>query len=137
MKEKVVVPTVLYGAVTWNMRESKRNRLDVFEMSCLKSMVWVTRMDRVRNEEVKKASGDCEKDVRKGRSEGVELVWACEECLTKRVWKTEMSGPNLRGRPRKGWMEGVERARGLRDMSMEQGRECTSDRHEWRAVVCE
>ncbi len=28
-----------------------------------------------------------------------------EECLTKRVWKAEVSGLNLRGRSRSGWME--------------------------------
>ncbi len=50
--EGVVVPTALYGAETWNVRESERNSLDVFEMRCLRSMVGVTRMDRVRNEEV-------------------------------------------------------------------------------------
>ncbi len=45
-----------------------------------------------------------------------------------------MSGLNLRGRPRRGWIE--EKAIGLRGMSVEQGRESASDRHEWRAVVC-
>ncbi len=56
--------------------------------------------------------------------------------LTKRVWKAEVSGPNLKGRPRRGWMEGVEKALGLRGMSVEQGRESASDRREWGAVVC-
>ncbi len=52
--EGVVVPTVLYGAETWNVWEAERNRLDVFEMRCLRSIVGVTRMDRVRNEEVRR-----------------------------------------------------------------------------------
>ncbi len=43
--EGVVVPTAQYGPETWNVRESERNRLDVFEMKCLKSMVGVTIMD--------------------------------------------------------------------------------------------
>ncbi len=59
-----------------------------------------------------------------------------KEQLTKRVWKAEVSGLNLRGRHRMGWMEGVERALGLQRMSVEQGRESASDRREWRAVVC-
>ncbi len=36
---------------TCNVREAERNRLDVFEVRCLRSMAGVTRMDRVRNEE--------------------------------------------------------------------------------------
>ncbi len=43
--EEVVVPTPLYGAEIWNVRESERNRLGVFVMRCLRSMVGVTRMD--------------------------------------------------------------------------------------------
>ncbi len=50
----VVLPTVLYGAETLNIREPERNRLDVFEMRCLRSVVGVTRMDRVKNEEVRR-----------------------------------------------------------------------------------
>ncbi len=52
--EGVVIPTALYGAETWNVRESERNRLDVFETRCLGSMVGITRMDRVKNMEVRR-----------------------------------------------------------------------------------
>ena len=137
--EGVVVPTAMYGAETWNVREAERNRLDVFEMRCLRSMVGVTRMDRVRNEEVRRRTGM----VRK-MSERVDqrvLSWyghvvrMDEERLTKRVWKASVSGVNLRGRPRKGWMEGVERALSMRGLSVEQGRRSASNRREWKAVV--
>ncbi len=122
------------------MRESERNKLDVFEMRCLRSMVGVTRMDRVRNEEVKRRAR-----IVKKMSERVDqrvldwyghVVRKSEERLTKRVWKAEVSGPNLTGRHRRGWMEGVERGLGLRGMSVEQGKESASDRREWIAVVC-
>ena len=43
------MPTVLYGAETWGLRESERKKLNVFEMRCLRSMIGVTRRDRVRN----------------------------------------------------------------------------------------
>ncbi len=55
--EEVVVPTALYSVETRNVRESERHRLDVFEMRCLRSMVGVTRKDRVRNEEVRMRVG--------------------------------------------------------------------------------
>ncbi len=50
----IVVPTSLYGAETWNVRESERNKLDIFEMWCFRSMRGVTRMDRERKEEVRR-----------------------------------------------------------------------------------
>ncbi len=62
--EGVVVPTALYGAQTWNVRESERNRLDVFEMRCLRSKVGITRMDRMMNEEVRRRAGIVRVDQR-------------------------------------------------------------------------
>ena len=35
--ERVIVLTVLYRAETWALRESERNKLNVFEMKCLRS----------------------------------------------------------------------------------------------------
>ncbi len=46
LNEGVIVPTVLYGAEAWGLREAERRRLNVFEMKCLRSMIGVTRMDR-------------------------------------------------------------------------------------------
>ena len=48
----VVVPTALDGAETWSMRSANREKVNVLEMKCLRSVVVVTRMDRVRNKEV-------------------------------------------------------------------------------------
>ena len=55
--ERVIVPTVLYGAETWGLRESERKKLNVFEMRCLRSMIGVTRRDRVRNTVIRERTG--------------------------------------------------------------------------------
>ena len=52
--EGVVVPTTLYGADAWGMRSAERKKVNVLEMKCLRSVVGVSRMDRVRNEEVRR-----------------------------------------------------------------------------------
>ena len=51
--ERVIVPTALYGAEAWGMRSAERRKLIVLEMKCLKSLVVVSRMYSVRNEEVR------------------------------------------------------------------------------------
>ncbi len=71
--EGVVVPTALNGAETWNMGAAERKRLNVMEIRCLRSMCGVTRMDRVRNEELRRRPGD-EKEVAERAEQG---VWAC------------------------------------------------------------
>ena len=55
--ELVIVPTALYGAEAWGMRSAERWKVNVLEMECLRSLVGVSRMDRVRNEEVRRRAG--------------------------------------------------------------------------------
>ena len=55
--EGVIVPTALYGAEAWCMRSAERRKVNVLEMKCLRSLVAVSRMDRVRNEEVRRRAG--------------------------------------------------------------------------------
>ena len=51
--EGVIVPTALYGAEAWGMRSAERRTVNILEVKCLRSLVGVSRMDRVRNEEVR------------------------------------------------------------------------------------
>ena len=55
--EGVIVPTALYGAEAWAMRSAERRKVNVLEMKCLRSLVGVSIMDRVRNEEVRRRAG--------------------------------------------------------------------------------
>ena len=137
--EGVAVPTALYGSETWSMGVAEKRKLNVMEMKCLRSMCGVTRMDRVRNEEVRRRTG-----VRKelsGRAEQSVLRWfghmerMDEDRMVKKIMRSDAGGARLRGRPRLGWMEGVKRALSERGMSVEQGRMIVRDRNEWRRVV--
>ena len=55
--EGVIVPTALYGAEAWGMRSAERTKVNVLAMKCLRSLVGVSRMDRVRNEDVRRRAG--------------------------------------------------------------------------------
>ena len=55
--EGVIVPTALYRAQAWGMRSADRRKVNVLEMKCLRSLVGVSRIDRVRNEEVRRRAG--------------------------------------------------------------------------------
>ena len=55
--EGVIVTTALYGAEAWGMRSAERRKVIVLEVKCLRSLVGVLRMDRVRNEEVRRRAG--------------------------------------------------------------------------------
>ena len=55
--EGVIIRTALYGAEAWSMRSAERIKVNVLEMKCFRSLVKVSRMDRVRNEEVCRRAG--------------------------------------------------------------------------------
>ena len=65
--EGVIVPMALYREEAWGMRSAReeawgmrsaeRRKVNVFERQCLISLVGVSRLDRVRNEEVQRRAG--------------------------------------------------------------------------------
>lgn len=137
--ESVVVPTVLYGSETWGMKEAEKRRLDVLEMNCLRSMVGVTRMDRIRNEEVRRRTG-----VVRELSSRVDqrvLRWfghmerMSEERLVKKVMNSEVIGRRARGRPKFRWMDGVKRVLNEKNITLEEAKERARDRSGWREIV--
>ena len=55
--EGVIVPISWYGSEAWGMRSAERSIANVLQMKCLRSLVGESRMDRVRNEEVRIRAG--------------------------------------------------------------------------------
>ena len=55
--------------------------------------------------------------------------------MARRVLMAEVSVVRVRGRPRLGWMDGVNVAVGNRAMTVEAARQCAKDWKVWRALV--
>ena len=98
--EGVILPTALRGAEAWGMRRAERRKLNVLEMKCLRSLVGVSRMDRVRNKEVRKRAG-IERELASRADQRV-LRWfghvetMDEYRMARRVLMTEVSGGRVR-----------------------------------------
>ncbi len=96
-------------------------------------------MDRVRNEEVRRRTGDV-RELAERAEQGV-LRWFVhvermeEERLAKKVTRSDVRGVRPRRRPLMGWLDSVKRALGGRGLSVVRGREVVRDRNEWRASV--
>ena len=121
------------------MRSAERRKVNVLEMKCLRSLVGVSRMDRVRNEKVRRRAL-IEKELA-SRADQTVMRWfghverMDDYRMARRVLMAEVSGEQVRGRPRIGWMDGVKVALGNREIMVEAVRQCTKDRKEWRALV--
>ena len=93
-------------------------------------------MDRVRNEEVRRAG--IERELASRADQRV-LRWfghverMDQYHMARRVLMAEVSGGRVRGRPRLGWMDGWCEG-GLRQQRNDGGG-CAKDRKEWRALV--
>ena len=74
--EGVIVPTALHGAEAWGMRNAERRKVNVLKMRYLRSLVGVSRMDRVRNEEVSRRAG-IERELASRADQRVLIFWAC------------------------------------------------------------
>ena len=104
------------------MRSAERRKVNVLEMKCLRSLVGVSRMDRDRNEEVRRRAG-IEWELASIADQRV-LRWfghverMDENRMARRVLMTDVIGGWVRGRPRLGWMDGVQVALGNRGMTV-------------------
>ena len=83
----------------------------VLEMKCLRSLVGVSRMDRVRDEEVRRRAG-IEREFASRADQRVlrylgHLERMDEYRMAIRVLISKVSGGRVQGRPRLGWMDGV------------------------------
>ena len=105
------------------MRSAERRKVNVLEIKCLRSLVGVSRMDRIRNEEVRRRAG-IERELASPADQRV-LRWfghverMDEYHMARRVLMAVVSGGQLRGRPKLGWMDGVKVALGNRGMTVE------------------
>ena len=121
------------------MKVNERQKLNVFEMKCLRSMTGVFRFDRVRNEVVRARTG-----VRRELAAKVDMnVLRCfshlermdNERLLKMVMNVKVDGRSARGRPRFGWMDGVKRALNDRRMDMREASKRARNRNDCDAVL--
>ena len=99
--EGVIVPTASYGAEVWGMRSVERRKVNVLEMKCLRSLVGVSRMDRVRNGEVRRRAR-IERELASRADQRV-LRWfghverIDDYRMARRVLMAEVSGGRVRG----------------------------------------
>ena len=109
--EGVIVPSALYGAEAWGMRSAERRKVNVLEMKCLRCLVGVSRMNRVRNEEVRTIAGIVRELASRADQRVLRWFGHVERTdlhrMARRVLMAEVSEGRVRGRPRLGWMDGV------------------------------
>ena len=104
----MVVPTLLYGCETWTIQKLHVSRLQVAEMRYLRRVEGVTKLDKVRNEDIRQRLNQeavVEVARKKQRAWKEKLDGMEGERLVRHVYSEEVTGRRPRGRPRKRWMD--------------------------------
>ena len=133
----IVKSIVTYGSEVWQLKKRTEDMLRATEMDFWRRSAGISRRERIRNVKVREIMG-VEKDiVHDIRSK--QLVWyghvrrMADDRLPKQVFDWVPPGRRRRGRPVKGWRQGVE----------EEIRRCQlpddlwEDRGQWRLGVAE
>ena len=135
---KVMVQSVLlYGSETWALTEQETNRLEVFQMRCLRRIKGITLLDRQHNEDIR-SSMEIPKigDVISYRR----LRWLghigrmTEDRMPQQLLFSKFEGEQGRGRPLKTWSDYVRKD--LEDLQILYcwWRKC-QDREHWRKTI--
>ena len=132
--KSVVRPAMIYGSETWQIKKAQEKRLEVAEMRMLRWTMGKTRMDKIRNETIRKMGGVVEvsRKIQERRLQWYGHVMRREDdYVGRRVASIQVEGRRARGRPKRRWNDCI--VEDLREKSLQQ--EDVMDRREWRRRV--
>lgn len=131
----IIKSTLLYGSETWRMTERQKRMLEATEMDALRRSARISRVDRIRNEDIRQEMGLQDTIIRD--IEGKQLTWyghvqrMTDHRLPKQVMTWIPQHKRKRGRPKKTWNEGIRKAMSARNL--EEGQ--WEDRKQWRLDI--
>jgi hypothetical protein len=131
-----VLPVLLYGSEVWVMSVREAERLESFQMRCLRVVLGITKFDHEKNEAVRGKTGQCEvaELVTRNRLRWLGHVARMEEGrLPVQLLYGSMEGKGRRGKPVGRWRDMIERD--LKKRKIESWYNIVQDRAEWRRIV--
>ena len=103
----LILSILLYGAETWTLKKADENRLLVFEMACLRKIMGVTRLDKIRNQKIRETLGHNRTVLDIIRDRRLKyfghIIRMGNERFPKIALEGRTHGTRPRGRPSKKW----------------------------------
>ncbi len=130
----VTRPALMYGGETFAQTAAMDRRMGTVEMRMLRMQIGVTRMDRWRNEDVRKKLGvaPITEKMRESRLRWYGHVERREDdSILKIVTKMEVEGKRARGRPKLRWKDTIEKD--LKETGT--GKALVIDRNTWKRCI--
>ena len=105
--DAIVLPTVLYGAEVWVLKEYENKKLLAFETTCLRRIMGIRKTERITNMQIRGWTNKTTTIIEKIRD--IQRRWLghvermTNERLPKKALYHREDGTRPRGRPRKTW----------------------------------
>ena len=137
--ETMVVPILLYGSECWSLRKTDERKIQTAEMSWLRRMIGISRLQRIRNEVIRKRLG--QEITLVHRIQERRLKWfghvsrMSQEKIPYVALHTKIHGQRNRGRPRRRWIDIISEDLEQKGLSMNEVAKLMPDRNAWREVT--
>ena len=107
----LVLSIATYGAETWTLKKSDEQRLRVFEMACLRKILGVTRLDKLRNSKIRdnlNYHDDLISTIKTKKPKYFGHIMRMKSSrYPKILLEGNIHGSRPRGRPEKKWLEDI------------------------------
>ena len=106
----IFIPTLCYQCQTWSLTASQQRKIVTCEMKCLRKAAMVTKLDKIRNEEIRKRVGiiSCIEYIERQQVKWFgHLMRMKPNQIPIRAYNKRISGHKAKGRPRKRWIENI------------------------------
>lgn len=134
----VYIPTLTYGCESWTISKRSASKLQASEMKYLRAVKGVSRIDRIRNENIRRELGAKELST---TIDETRLRWFGHiqrmgaNRPTRKIWEAKTGGRRTAGRPRATWDEEIGRVLKSKGLESTEARELAEDRQGWRNFV--
>lgn len=136
----VYLPILLHGGENWVLTEKQERRLQAIEMKYHRKVLGVCRMDKRRNEDIRKELGI--KSVKQILEEKKlrwfgHIVRMEEGRQVKKSWEARPLGKNKRGRPKQKWDSSVVNILNKKGKDWTSAQALARDRKKWKKFIDE
>ena len=106
MVNAIVIPTLMYGCEAWALQARHKGRIRATQMRVLRWIQGMSRLDRVRNLDIRSRLGQegvADMVMRKQHEWKQRVEEMSDDRVTKMVYDGDVPRKRPRGRPRKSW----------------------------------